>query len=179
MMESQEAGFHAAVVRTMGRCGPMAARRDDRGGAGTPYRRVMPHGRAWAGQSTILMVAMALALLAFVGLLYDAGNVVAARRELQNAADSAARAGADALDERNYRRLEGQGSDAYGFGKGIAEATARQYLAAQGITDGEVDAGGRAVIVRVRRTVPTILLRGFDGAGFTVGASAAAEPIVR
>jgi Flp pilus assembly protein TadG len=133
----------------------------------------------WKGQTTILMVVMALALLTFAGLLYDAGNLFAARRELQNAADSAARAGADALDVRNYRRQEGQGSDAYGFGRGIAEATARQYLAAQGITDGEVDAGGRAVIVRVRRTVPTILLRGFDGAGFTVVVSAGAEPVVR
>jgi Flp pilus assembly protein TadG len=125
------------------------------------------------------MVVMALALLAVVALLYDAGNLFAARRELQNAADSAARAGADALDERNYRRLEGQGSDAYGFGRGIAEATAGQYLAAQGITDGEIDASGRAVIVRVRRTVPTLLLHGPGQEGFTVTASAGAEPVVR
>ncbi|MGB8645825.1 MAG: pilus assembly protein TadG-related protein [Anaerolineae bacterium] len=53
------------------------------------------------GQSLILITFLAVAIIAFMGLLLDGGRVYAARRQSQNAADAAAFAAARELVTRN------------------------------------------------------------------------------
>lgn len=120
--------------------------------------------RSFEGQSLVLMLFLSLALVTFLGLVHDAGALFTARRDLQNVADAAARAGADELSARNYRALEGQGSEALAFDPWLADATARAYIAALSDPnqpyDATIDTSGQVIVVTLRREVPTLLLRG-------------------
>lgn len=137
-------------------------------------------GGSFEGQSLILMLSLSLALVTFLGLVHDAGALFTARRELQNVADAAARAGADQLSVRNYRALEGQGSEAFGFDPWLADATARAYIAALSDRDrpydATIDTGGRVIAVTLRREVPTLLLRDGSLHRPVISATGIAEP---
>ena len=61
-----------------------------------------------AGQAIVWVAVMLPLFLSIVGLAIDGGIVFSARRELQNVADGAARAGAMQIDERAYRESAGQ-----------------------------------------------------------------------
>jgi Flp pilus assembly protein TadG len=95
--------------------------------------------------------------LSAIGLSIDGGVVFAARRELQNAADGAARAAAAQIDLRTYRETGG--------GTVVLDAPrARQaaigYLAGQrSDVTAAVDARPRRVVVQVSREAPTAFLR--------------------
>jgi Flp pilus assembly protein TadG len=77
------------------------------------------------GQILVLTVAVALALLAILGLVADGGLVLARHRELQGVADAAARAGAAQLDEASYRASNGRTAT---LNPTQAQAAAGQYL---------------------------------------------------
>jgi Flp pilus assembly protein TadG len=93
----------------------------------------LPHLRAGtaepraseAGQILVLTVAVALALLAILGLVADGGLVLARHRELQGVADAAARAGAAQLDEASYRASNGRTAT---LSPTQARAAAERYL---------------------------------------------------
>jgi Flp pilus assembly protein TadG len=55
------------------------------------------------GQVTAFVVVFMVALIGFAGLVIDGGVALAAKRRAMNEAQGAARAGAQALDERAYR----------------------------------------------------------------------------
>src|SRR5947199_10868905 len=75
-----------------------------------------------AGQVIVWVAVMLPLFFSVVGLAIDAGSVFAARRELQNATDGAARAGAMQLDIDVYRQSSGENLVLDG-------ATARQIAA--------------------------------------------------
>ena len=59
--------------------------------------------RSDAGSVSVFVVVVAVALIAVTGLVFDGGRLLAARREVQDIAANAARAGAQALDESRLR----------------------------------------------------------------------------
>ena len=59
--------------------------------------------RTDAGAVSVFVVIVATALIAVTGLVLDGGRLLAARREAQDIAANAARAGAQALDEHRLR----------------------------------------------------------------------------
>jgi Flp pilus assembly protein TadG len=106
----------------------------------------------------IVWVAVMLPLfLSIIGLAIDGGIVFSARRELQNAADAAARAGAMQVDRQAYRESSGERVV-------LDEASARQiaagYLSGKGPgLEANIAAESQRVVVQVSREVPTGFLR--------------------
>ena len=84
---------------------------------------------AQRGQVIVWTAVMLPLFLSVIGLALDGGLVFAARREAQNAADAAARAGAMQIDERAYRE---SGGTRVVLELGRARATAAEYLAGYG-----------------------------------------------
>ncbi len=64
--------------------------------------------RSDRGQATILVVGVAVLCMAVAGVTIDGTRLMLQRRQLQNAADSAALAGASALDRSAYYRSDGK-----------------------------------------------------------------------
>ena len=81
------------------------------------------------GSITVFVVVFMVALLAMAGLVIDGGHLLAARREAVNVAESAARAGAQEIDEASVR--EGSISR---LDPGRAERRALNFLSASGYT---------------------------------------------
>lgn len=109
-----------------------------------------------AGQAIVWVAVMLPLFLAVVGLAIDGGVVFNARRELQNVADSAARAGAMQIDQRIYRESAGQRVVLDG---GAAQDAASAYVASQGRDlSAEIGVEPQRVVVRVPRTAPTTFL---------------------
>ena len=109
------------------------------------------------GQVIVWTAVMLPLFLSVVGLAADGGVVFTARRELQNVADSAARAGAMQVDQRVYRESSGATVvlDLAG-----ARQVAAQYVAGQGTGLGAtIAAEPQRVLVQVGRDVPTSFLR--------------------
>ncbi len=128
-----------------------------------------------SGQAILWVVVMLPLFLSVVGLAMDGGVVFSARRELQNVADSAARAGAMQIDQGAYR--ESSGSTVV-----LDQASARQvsaeYVANQGSQySASVNAEPQRVVVQTGLDVPTSFL-GMVGIN-TVHISAAAFADVR
>ena len=110
-----------------------------------------------AGQAILWVVVMLPLLLSVVGLAIDGGIVFGARRELQNVADSAARAGAMQIDQGVYR--ESAGSTVL-LDKTAARQVAAEYVAGQGReVSAAIEAESQRVVVQVSRQVPTSFLR--------------------
>lgn len=95
------------------------------------------------GTITIFVSVFMIALLVVAGLVFDGGNMLAARREASNVAESAARAGAQALDESTARAGGGIRLD-----PGGALWRAEAYLAAAGY-HGTVAIEDQSVVVAV------------------------------
>jgi Flp pilus assembly protein TadG len=114
--------------------------------------------------------------LSIVGLAIDGGLVFAARREAQNAADAAARAGAMQIDERAYRE---SGGTRVVLDAGRARATAAEYLAGYSPRlTASVAAEPERLVVQVSRDVSTSFVRlaGIDTVRIVASATGAARP---
>jgi len=114
--------------------------------------------RDQAGQVTVFVVVVFVALLAVAGLVIDGGRALAARRRAIDEAEAAARAGAQALSIDAYRS-----SATVTLDPTAARAAALGYVAATGDTGQVTISGGQiTVTVQVHQRV-TIL--GIAGVG--------------
>ncbi len=104
------------------------------------------------GTVTVFVVAFMLALLLVAGLVIDGGNVLAARREAANVAESAARAGAQRININAARTSRGVMLD-----PAAAAARAESYLTQTGY-HGTASVQGNEVLVEVTITQRTFLL---------------------
>ena len=134
-------------------------------------RRREADRRARRGQALIWVALLLPLLLSIIGLALDGGIVFAARRQAQNAADAAARAGAQEIDIARYRDTGEVILDA-----DWARYEARRYLAGLGARDATVDIVGNRIFVTVRRDVPLSFLRLVGVASVRIEASAVAAP---
>lgn len=128
------------------------------------------------GALSLLIVGALLVGLAAAGLAVDGARLFTARRDLQNAVDSAALAGATQVDEDTFRGSEGA---TVVLSPEDARRAVAESLAASGITvDTQVDVAvsETGVTVRVRREVPTTFLRILGDASEAIGATAHASP---
>jgi Flp pilus assembly protein TadG len=110
------------------------------------------------GSISAIVLVVAVALLLASGLVIDGGAILAARREAIATADTAARAGAQALEEGALRSTGTPILD-----PAPAQAAARAHLAATGHT-GDVVVEGTRVTVTVQITQPMQVL-GLGGVG--------------
>ena len=133
---------------------------------------MVPGGEKQLGQ-VILWVAVMLPLfLSVIGLAVDGGLVFSARRELQNVADSAARAGAMQVDQQAYRDSSGRTV--------VLDAVAARQIAAEYVASQEtgltatISVEPQRVVVQVSREAPTSFLRlvGIDTVRITATAPA-------
>jgi hypothetical protein len=104
------------------------------------------------GAVSTFLAVLALAMLMAAGLAYDGGRKISALREASHIAESAARAGAQAVDPAHLRTT-GQ----IMLDPDQAVALAGDYLADIGHT-GQVTVAGDAVSVTVSITVDPVLL---------------------
>lgn len=127
------------------------------------------------GQAIVWVAVMLPLFLSVIGLSIDGGVVFSARRELQNVADGAARAGAMQVDEQAYRESSGQ---RVVLDVEAAQAVAATYVAQQrrGFS-ATVQADPQVVVVQVARDVPTSFLRlvGIQSAYVSATATATAR----
>lgn len=106
------------------------------------------------GQVMAFAALAMVGLISVVGLVADGGTVFAARRDLQNAADAAAIAGAMQLDIDAYRA-----TGALVLDEAAAQAAAIEYLQAEGDVEYSVRVSPEAVDVSVARNASTTFLR--------------------
>ena len=120
------------------------------------------------GQVTALWAILALALLVLGGLVYDGGQILTARRDANNLARQAARAGAQQLDENSVR------AGTPTLDAAAANAAAREFLARRNVTPISVTIVDTTVTVTIELTQPTPLLAlvGIDDRTVTSTASA-------
>ncbi|MDQ3953540.1 MAG: pilus assembly protein TadG-related protein [Actinomycetota bacterium] len=108
------------------------------------------------GQTTVLVLGMALLAFAVAGLAVDGTRAWLWRRTLQNAADAAALAGAGELDRAAYY---GSGGRDVALNEGSSERVAAQWLARRTLdATARVDASAERVTVELRGSVPTTFL---------------------
>ena len=129
--------------------------------------------RAETGQAILWVAVMLPLFLSAVGLAIDGGVVFAARRELQNTADGAARAGVTQVDEWAYRESAGT---RVVLDQRRARQVAMDYLAVTrtGI-EAIVESGAQRVVVEVSREVPTAFMRIAGVETVRISATAPAE----
>jgi uncharacterized membrane protein len=133
-------------------------------------------GRRESGQASILLLGAMLLCLAFVGLGVDGARMFTARRDLQNTADSAALAGAGAIDTSAYR--SSGGASIALDPEGARRAAERIFEAAE-LPRGSsvrISVTPQRVTVQVRRSVPDTFLRVIGRDAETIGATATASP---
>ena len=113
--------------------------------------------RGEAGQALAWVAVMMPLFLSVVGLAIDGGTVFDARRELQNVADSAARAGAMQIDQGIYRQSSGT---TVVLDPAVAREAAAEYVSSQGHGfSATITVGSKTVVVEVSRNVSTSFLR--------------------
>jgi Flp pilus assembly protein TadG len=128
------------------------------------------------GSLSLFAVIFTLVVLMLAGLVYDGGLAIAARQRAADVAESAARAGANAVDVEAFRARQVLVVDQ-------AEAcdNAREVVARDGdgsLQDCWVDpADGQLVHVRVHVTVQPQLLALFRFPPFQAEADAGARPV--
>jgi Flp pilus assembly protein TadG len=132
-----------------------------------PVARTSGEGGAFTPWFVVLVVPMML----MAGLVFDGGQVLAARREALDVAQNAARAGAQAIDGGQIR----QGIVA--IDPALVNAAAQDYLTATGHT-GTVTVTGTEVTVVVTQIVDMQLLGAIGVDAKTVTGTATAR-IVR
>jgi Flp pilus assembly protein TadG len=113
-----------------------------------PARRL----RGEDGQVVPILLLLAPVLLVLAGLVFDGGQILTARRDANNLARQAARAGAQELDVNSVRA----GTPV--LDPAAAEARTRQYLADRGVTPDSVVVTAERVEVTVSTNQPTPLL---------------------
>ena len=122
------------------------------------------------GQVMVFVAILMMGLISVVGLVTDGGIVFSQRRDLQNAADAAALAGAMQIDESAYRA-----SGKVVLDERAAREAATQYLQDEGGLDYSVQVSPTRVEVSVSRQASTSFLRiiGIDGVDISARSSAA------
>lgn len=125
------------------------------------------------GQVLPLVALFLLGLVAVAGLVADGGLVLVQRRDLQNAADAAAAAGAMQLDEVAYRASGG--TDVL-LDPSAAEQAAIASLMGEDGTDITVQADAARVEVGLSRQATTTFLRVLGIAQVEISARSSAEP---
>jgi Flp pilus assembly protein TadG len=118
------------------------------------------------GMVTAFVVIFAVALLFVTGLALDGGRILTSKRAARNVAQSAARAGAQVLDEDAIRNGEAVILDAGG-----AQGAACGFLDLTGHPCGggsTVATDGNQVVVTVTDTVNLVMLPGVAPQSFTV-----------
>ncbi len=129
--------------------------------------------REEGGQAMVLVAVFLFALVAVAGLVADGGLVLAQRRDLQNAADAAAAAGAMQLDETVYRA---SGGGTAMLNASAAQAAATAYLAREHALSYAVRVGPSRVEVDVARSARTGFLGAFGIHSVAISARAVSEP---
>ena len=126
-----------------------------------------------AGQAVVWVAVMLPLLLSVVGLSIDGGMAFTARRELQNVADAAARAGAMQIDLGRYRATDGAT---------VVLDVPRARQAAAAVLTGQdnhltatIAAEERRLVVQVRREMPTAFVRLVGISTIEIAATAPAE----
>jgi len=125
--------------------------------------------RGEAGQVTAIWAVLALSLFLLGGLVHDGGQILTARREADNLARQAARAGAQALDENSVR------SGAAVLDPVAADMSVRAYLDRRHLVPAAVVVTSSDVTVTVAMTQPTPLLSLVGIGSRTVSATATAR----
>ena len=142
-------------------------------GARDRWRRGPCDGRNGQPGQVLLWVALMLPLfLAITGLAIDGGELFAARRQAQNVADAAARAGAQQIDVPHYRTTSEVILD-----RAMARYVARQYAASLGDPEATIFITDQSVTVTVRRAVPLTFLQLVGLSSISIDARAVAEPV--
>lgn len=128
------------------------------------------------GQTTVLVLGMALLAFAVAGLAVDGTRAWLYRRTLQNAADAAALAGAAELDRAAYYS---SGGEELILDEDASETVATRWLSER-VVDARavVDASPERVRVEMRGAVPTtfLSLAGIRSIEVAVRADAAPVP---
>lgn len=137
-------------------------------------RRALAPLRSEDGQVSLFVLGMTLVVLAVAGLAVDGTRAFLLRRTLQNAADSAALAGANALDENAYYASAGKDVS---LDAGAARATAARWLARRGISASFVRADRSRTVVVVRGAVETTFLRLIGVRRVPVAVESVAAPV--
>lgn len=149
-----------ALASVRGRLGPSRPRR----------LRVGTRPEGDGGQVTAFVVTISAALLLFAGLVLDGGLALSTKTQALDAAQAAARTGAQHLDLTRYR-LTGQTR----LDPRAAAAAARGWLTRAGL-DGDVAATTAEVTVTVHATRRTQLLGLVGVRELYVTATATAAP---
>lgn len=125
----------------------------------------------YRGQVMVWVAVMLPLFLSIVGLAADGGLVFAARRELQNVADSAARAGAQQIDVRAYRESRGR---SVVLDEAAARRAAAEYARQGADLNARVDVEPQRVRVQVSRDTPISFMRlvGIETVRITASANA-------
>jgi Flp pilus assembly protein TadG len=137
-------------------------------GPGKFVRRRMAEGGD-RGQVTAFVVGTVLALWLFAGIVVDGGLTLAGKAQAMDAAQEAARTGAQQLDLTRLRRTQD-----VRLMRGNAAAAAQAYVTSTGDT-GEVSVRGDTVTVHVTHHQHTQILQLVGLRVLTVTASATAH----
>ena len=123
------------------------------------------------GQVMVFVAILMMGLISVVGLVTDGGIVFSQRRDLQNAADAAALAGAMQIDEKAYRS-----SGQVVLDERAAREAAVQYIQDEGGLDYSVQVSPSGVEVSVSRQASTSFLRIVGINGVDISATSSAAP---
>ncbi len=129
------------------------------------------HGLRQPAQAVVWLAVMLPFLLSIVGVALDGALLLSARRDLQDVADAAARAGAAQIDLDQLRA-----DSSVVLRPDAARQAAYAYAVYQGIVPDQISADASRVVVRVRRDVPTSFLRIVHVFSMPVEARSAARP---
>ncbi len=119
------------------------------------------------GSITALVVLLAMTFIACAGLAVDGGRLVAAKIELGDQAENAARAGAQEIASLRSGSLE--------IDESRAMIAAEEFLVGHGL-NGDVYVQDNSVTVKVRRVIPMTLLGLFGVKEKTLSAQRSATP---
>ena len=122
------------------------------------------------GAVTVFVTIITVALLAVGGLVADGGRILTARREAANVAESAARAGAQAIDLHALRT-----TGALVLDPTVARTDAYAYLRVNGYT-GTVTADANQVHVTVTIRRATVMLSAVGLRSYSVTGDGDATP---
>ena len=120
------------------------------------------------GSITAFVAVLAITFIACAGLAVDGGRLVAARVQLADHAENAARAGAQEVTSLRSGEPDIDASE--------ARSTAAAYLRSLGVS-GEVSATTEEVTVSVRRVVPMSILGLFGVGSRMVSAQRSAKAV--
>ena len=120
------------------------------------------------GSITALVVVLAMTFIACAGFAVDGGRLVAAKIELGDQAENAARAGAQEIASLRSGLLE--------IDESQAVIAAEEFLASHGL-NGDVYVQDNSVTVSIRRVIPMTLLSLFGVKEKTLSARRSATPV--